>query len=151
MPDFALAVPFPGLVEHVAVANDLPPHVTVLVPSPGEVGAIAEVLAPFGPFDVTFDRLDRFPEIVWLAPEPAEPFVAMTEAMVARFPDHPPYCGIHERIVPHLTVAQAELDETATRVEPLLPLHSRVEAVVLYEHVGADHWREVHTFELSGA
>jgi 2'-5' RNA ligase len=151
MPDFALAVPFPGLVEQVAVTNNLPPHVTVLVPCPGEVAAIGEVIAPFGAFDVTFARLERFPEILWLAPEPAEPFVAMTEAMVARFPDYPPYGGIHERIVPHLTVAQGELDETAARVQPLLPLSSRVETVVLYEHVDADHWREAHTFELSGA
>jgi 2'-5' RNA ligase len=148
MPEFALAVPFPGLVEQVAVTNNLPPHVTVLVPCPGEVAAIGEVLAPFDAFDVTFPRLERFPEILWLAPEPPEPFVAMTEAMVARFPDHPPYGGIHERIVPHLTVAQAELDEAAVRVEPLLPLRGRVETVVLYEHVDADRWREVRTFDL---
>jgi len=113
MPDFALAVPFPGLVEQVAVTNNLPPHVTVLVPCPDEVGAIGEALAPFGVFDVDFPRLDRFPEILWLAPEPPEPFVAMTEAVVARFPDYPPYGGIHERIVPHLTVAEAELGTAA--------------------------------------
>jgi 2'-5' RNA ligase superfamily protein len=148
MPEFALAVPFPGLVEQVAVANDLPPHVTVLVPCPGEVAAIGEVLTPFEAFDVTFARLERFPEILWLAPEPREPFVAMTEAMVARFPGYPPYGGIHDRIVPHLTVAQAELDETEARVEPLLPLRSRVETVVLYEHVEADRWREAHIFGL---
>ena len=148
MPDFALAVPFPGLVERVCVEDNLPPHVTVLVPCPGECAAIGEVLAPFGAFDVTFARLERFPEILWLAPEPPEPFVAMTEAMVARFPDYPPYGGIHERIVPHLTVAQGELDEVAARVEPLLPLRSRVTTAVLYEHVDADHWREVRTFGL---
>jgi 2'-5' RNA ligase len=139
MPEFALAVPFPGLVERVCVEDNLPPHVTVLVPSPGEVAAIAEALAPFEAFDVTFARLDRFPEILWLAPERREPL---------RFPDYPPYGGIHERIVPHLTLAQAELEETAARVEPLLPLGSRVETVVLYEYVDADSWREVHTFGL---
>jgi 2'-5' RNA ligase len=120
----------------------------VLVPCPGEIAAIGEVLAPFGAFDVTFARLDRFPEILWLAPEPPEPFVAMTVGMVARFPDHPPYGGIHDRIVPHLTVAQAELDETAARIEPMLPLRSRVDTVVLYERVDADAWREAHTFGL---
>jgi hypothetical protein len=86
-------------------------------------------------------RGDRFDQ-------PAEPFVAMTEGTVARFPAYPPYGGIHDRIVPHLTVAQAELDETAARVQPLLPLRSRVETVVLYEHVDANTWREVHTFGL---
>ena len=148
MPSFALAVPFPGLVERVCVQDNLPPHVTVLVPSPGEVAEIGDVLAPFGRFDVTFSRLERLPEILWLAPELAEPFVAMTEALVARFPDYPPYGGIHDRIVPHLTVAQARLDETAARVESLLPLRSRVETVVLYERLDAETWREVHTFGL---
>jgi len=148
MPRFALAVPFPGLVEPVGVDNDLPAHVTVLVPCPGDAGVVAEVLAPFGPFDVIFPRLERFPELVWLAPEPAEPFIAMTEAMVERFPEYPPYGGIHDRIVPHLTVAKTLLDETAALVEPRLPLRSRAETVVLYEHVEADHWHEVETFLL---
>src|SRR4051812_9857462 len=116
MPEFALAVPFPGLLEKVGVANDLPPHVTVLYPSPGDVESIAQVLAPFAAFDVTFARLDRFPGTLWLAPEPAAPFSAMTEPMVARHADHPPYRGIFTSIVPHLTVAQALLDETEALV-----------------------------------
>ena len=148
MPRFALAVPFPGLVEPVGVDNDLPAHVTVLVPCSGDAAAVSEVLAPFEPFDVTFPRLERFSELIWLAPEPAEPFVAMTEAMLERFPEYPPYGGIHDRIVPHLTVAKTQLDETAAVVEPLLPLRSRAETVVLYEHVAADHWRDVETFVL---
>ena len=148
MPEFALAVPFPGLVERVAPRDHLPPHVTVLVPSPGDAGAIAEVLDPFRPFDVTFARFDRFPDVLWLAPEPAEPFVAMTEAMVDRFPDHPPYSGLFDEITPHLTVAEERLDETEARLAPLLPLHGRVETVVLYEQVEAARWREVETFRL---
>ena len=148
MSEFALAAPFPGLVEQVGVRNDLPPHVTVLVPCPADIGAITEVLAPFGAFDVAFPELERFPDVLWLAPDPPERFVAMTEAMVERFPEFPPYGGIHDRIVPHLTVAQAQLDETATLVEPLLPLQSRTETVVLYEHAYADHWHEVHAFDL---
>jgi hypothetical protein len=148
MPRFALAAPFPGLVERVGVHDDLPPHVTVLVPCPGDLAEIAEVLRPFGSFDVTFPRLERFPEIAWLVPEPAEPFVAMTEAMVDRFPDYPPYGGIHDRIVPHLTVAQAQLEETAALVEPLLPLYSSAKTVVLYERAGAEHWNDFHTFDL---
>jgi len=148
MREFALAAPFPGLVERVGVRDDLPPHVTVLVPCPADIEAISEVLASFGGFDVTFPRLERFSELLWLAPEPAEPFATMTEAMVDRFPGFPPYGGIHDRIVPHLTVAQAQLDETAALVEPLLPLHSRTKTVVLYEHAHADHWHEVHTFDL---
>jgi 2'-5' RNA ligase len=148
MAEFALAVPFPGLVEKVGVPNDLPPHVTVLIPCPGDVAAITQVLAPFDRFDVTFPRLDRFPGTLWLAPEPAEPFVVMTEAMVARFPDWRPYGGVFKSVIPHLTVAQERLDDVAELLEPLLPLQSCVESVVLYEHAYAGHWHEAATFDL---
>jgi 2'-5' RNA ligase len=146
--EFALAVPFPGIVEPVGVPNDLPAHVTVLWHSPGEAVEIAKVLASVDPFDVTFARLDRFPGVLWLAPEPAEPFVAMTEAMVVRFPDVQPYGGVFSSIVPHLTVAQAQLDETAGLVEPLLPLASRAASVVLYESADGRHWQEHRVFDL---
>jgi hypothetical protein len=148
MPEYGLAVPFDGLVEVVGVDNDLPPHVTVLHPCPGEVEAIAQVLAPFDQFEVTFPRLDRFPGTLWLAPEPAEPFVAMTEAIVARFPDWQPYGGVFKSVIPHLTVAQASLDDVVVQIEPLLPLASRVESVVLFETVDGVHWHEHMTFDL---
>jgi 2'-5' RNA ligase len=148
MADFALVVPFELPFEKVGVENDLPPHVTVLFPCPGDAAAIARVLAPFEPFDVVFPRVDRFPGTLWLAPEPSEPFAAMTAAMVARFPDHPPYRGVFREVVPHLTVAQANLDDTAELVEPLLPLHSRVESVVLYRRLQREHWTDVQTFDL---
>ena len=148
MAEFALAIPFPGIVEPVGVPNDLPAHVTVLWPAPGEVAEIAKVLAPFGAFDVTFTRVDRFPGVLWLAPEPAEPFVALTEAMVARFPDWPPYGGVYASIIPHLTVAQAQLDETAALLEPLLPLQSYADRIVLYTSADGAHWHDVQTFDL---
>ena len=148
MTEFALSVPFPGIVETVGIPNDLPPHVTVLYPAPGEPVEIARALEPFDAFDVTFTRLDRFPGVLWLAPEPAEPFVAMTEAMVARFPDWPPYGGSYSSIIPHLTVAQSQLDETASLIEPLLPVASRVESVVLFESADGRHWHEHATFDL---
>jgi 2'-5' RNA ligase len=148
MPEYALAVPFDGLVEPVGIANDLPAHVTVLYPAPGDVVALTEVLAPFAPFDVSFARLDRFPGILWLAPEPAEPFVALTEAVVARFPSFPPYGGRYPSIIPHLTVAAALLEETAVLVQPLLPLRAYVDTVVLYESADGRHWQELQTFDL---
>ena len=150
MAEFALAAPFPGLVEPVGVRNDLPAHVTVLYPAPGDVVSITEALAPFEPFDVVFAPLDRFPGVLWLAPEPAEPFVSMTDALIERFPGFPPYGGTYSSIVPHLTVAAAQLDETAVELEPLLPLASRVESIVLYASVDGVHWREHATFDLAG-
>jgi 2'-5' RNA ligase len=148
MAEFALAVPFDLPFDKVGIDNDLPPHITILFPCPGDVAAITEVLEPFDAFDVRFERLDRFPGTLWLAPEPSEPFVAMTEAMVARFPSWPPYGGVFGSVVPHLTVAQASLENAAALVEPLLPLRSFVDRVVLYSSVDRLHWQEVQTFDL---
>ena len=38
----------------------------------------------------------------------AEPFVRLTEAIVERWPDYPPYDGVFDTIVPHLAVAHGE-------------------------------------------
>lgn len=158
MSEFALIVPFAGLPGIVAdwlertvptkPSHGMPPHVTVLYPAPDDVVGIAEALGPFGAFEVEFPLVDRFPGTAWLSPDPAEPFRAITEELVAAYPDFPPYRGVFAQIVPHLTIAQAELDEAASALEPWLPLRSRAETVVLLECVRPDHWREVATFDL---
>lgn len=158
MSELALVVPFEGLApvvddlrERTSVSkpsHGMPPHVTLLFPAPRGVEAIAEVLLAFSAFEVVFARLDRFPGTLWLAPEPAEPFQLLIEALSRRFPEHPPYGGAFAEIVPHLTVAQSDFDEAVSTVEPWLPLRSRAERAVLLEHAQAQHWREVATFEL---
>jgi 2'-5' RNA ligase len=150
---FAFAVPFRDLAptvddwrERTCVSkpsHGVPPHVTLLVPAPPDADAAAEALASFEAFDVAFARLERFPGVLWLAPEPGEPFVGMTQALMQRFPDHMPYDGDFEEIMPHLTVAQGgDLDVADAAVRPLLPLKSRASSVVLFERIASDCWRE---------
>ena len=150
---FALCIPFRDLAGAVdewreqactsKPSHGVPPHVTLLVPAPADVEAAAVALEPFAAFDVTFTRFGRFPGALWLAPEPSEPFVAMTEALVSAFPDYPPYGGEFEGITPHLTVAQGEdLDDAETELALPLPLSSRASSVVLFEQLGPDSWRE---------
>lgn len=78
-----------------------PAHVTPAVLAKARA-ALMEVLA----FEFTLRRLGRFPTTAYLAPEPPNPFVAMTSALVRTFPEFPPYGGEHASVVPHLTVAQ---------------------------------------------
>jgi len=154
----AIVVPFPGLADVVddwrertcvsKPSHGVPPHVTLLVPARNDVTGVIESTAGFPAFDVRFTRLDRFPGTLWLAPEPADTFAAMTEALVARWPDCPPYGGVFARIIPHLTVAQRELDAAAASVEPFLPLESRAESVLVLEQVQPDHWRELAAIDL---
>ena len=161
MNELALVVPFEGLAPVVddlrertcasKPSHGMPPHVTLLVPAPRDVEAIAEVLFAFAAFEVVFARLDRFPGALWLAPEPAQPFARMIEALMGRFPDYPPYGGAFNEIVPHLTVAQSEFDEAVSTLEPWLPLSTRAERAVLLEQAQTVHWRDLATFELEDA
>jgi 2'-5' RNA ligase len=130
----------------------IPAHVTVLFPfvEPerlGEVeGRLAELVAGTAAFDLAFARTARWPEILYLEPEPAEPFVALTHAIEREWPDQPPYGGAHETIVPHLTVAEsadaAVLDRIAADVEPKLPIAMRVHEASLFVEDHAGHWSE---------
>jgi 2'-5' RNA ligase len=129
----------------------IPAHVTILFPfvEPerlGEVeGRLAELVFGTPAFELTFARTARFPEVLYLEPDPAEPFVALTRAIEREWPDQPPYGDHYETIVPHLTVAETPdqdvLDRVAARVEPLLPVvtDAREAKVFVEDHEGRWH------------
>lgn len=92
-------------------ALGVPAHVTIMFPflpparlDDGVLAALGEVFAAAPAFEVRFTRVGWFGEdSVWWAPEPAEPFVALTAAVAERF-DLQPYEGAYDAVVPHLTV-----------------------------------------------
>src|SRR6185369_16665153 len=96
--------------------------------------------------------IGRFPEVVFLVPEPASWFVGLTEALSARF-GLLPYGGVYESVVPHLTVAQqpdaALLDEVAAQVAQSLPIEISVREVWFMEQRSEDRWEHVETFPLA--
>jgi 2'-5' RNA ligase len=132
-------------------STGVPVHITLLFPfvpavriDPALVEKLGELFASFPSFRFVLRRAERFPEVLYLAPEPAEPFVRLTEAIAARYPEHPPYQGAFDTIVPHLTVAQGEsrvLDEAEADVSRALPLEAAAAEVVLLEEVVADWGR----------
>jgi 2'-5' RNA ligase len=143
-----------------AGAEGMSPHVTLLVPfvpasqlGPKVQGRLVRLFRRFEPFDYCLRRFQRFGDgVVYLAPEPPEPFVALVEALVEEFPDYLPYEGVHETIVPHLTVAQVDDKEIAARVvasvEPHLPLACHAGEATLVER-GADlRWSPREKFPL---
>jgi 2'-5' RNA ligase len=130
----------------------IPAHVTLLFPfvpaselAPAE-DRLAEVVGQAEAFDVSFARTARFPEVLYLEPDPAEPFAALTAAIAAAWPEHPPYEGAHETVIPHLTVAESEdeklLERIRAAVEPKLPLQTRVTEAQLYAEDPAGRWHE---------
>jgi 2'-5' RNA ligase len=116
-------------------------HVTLTVPfvRPSEieeslVRELRTFFAAVAPFDYRLARVERFPEVLWLAPEPAERFVRLTEALVERYPAYPPYAGEFNEIVPHVTIAHGEFNRAAAAIEPSLPIAARAtEARLLCE------------------
>ena len=141
----------------LASTTGVPAHVTVLFPfiPPWQIGAeheegLREVFAGLQPFEFRLARTGRFGDaVLFLAPEPAEPFVAMTAAVFARFPEHPAYGWVGSDIVPHMTVAHcgdpatcddpAVLDEIEAAVGPGLPIEARATEALLME--GNGRWR----------
>ena len=125
-----------------AAGPAVPAHVTILFPflDPDSIDqsvdvALGEIAGAVDAFEVRFERVGRFPDVVWLAPEPVAPFVSLTDAVATRWPDHPPYGGAFEKVVHHLTVADGApaevLDRLAAAVSSALPLAERVSALTL--------------------
>lgn len=131
----------PGAAEGVGA------HVTVLFPFlpadriDAEVSAgLGEVLGRHRGFEVRFTRCGRFPEVLYLAPEPAGPLRELVEAVHGRWPEVPPYAGAFSEVVPHLTVAHSRdgalLDRIGKDVSARLPVTCRVASVDLLVHDG---------------
>ena len=132
-------------------SSGVPAHITVLFPfvpaaelDGDVVSSLADVVAGMPAFAFDLRGAARFPGVLYLAPEPAEPFALLTEAIVRRFPEHPPYEGAFLEVVPHLTVAQGEpavLDAAERDVSAQLPIAARVDEVTLLEEVeGGGRW-----------
>jgi 2'-5' RNA ligase len=135
-----------------AAETGIPAHVTVLAPFGDVDEGLDELFTAFEPFDFELTRVERWPGVLWLAPEPAERFVALTRAVAARYPEHQPYGGEHDTIIPHLTVGHheeppAELD---TALQRGLPIAARATHVVQYEEVAPDRWHERRRYALRG-
>ena len=141
----------------------VPAHVTVLFPFLGpehlddrSLAGVRALAAAHEPFDFELQRIDEFPGTVWLAPEPPEPFRALTREAAIRFPDHPPYSGLFPDIVPHLTVGHADPEtipelraEVKRTINGQLPVASTARTLALWSHEG-EEWRRYAAFPLGG-
>jgi len=142
-----------------SAGQGVPAHVTVLYPwlptgalDDATLRDLADVLAAVSSFDVRFASLQRFPQTLWVAPEPPDPFITLTWAVCARWPECPPYGGEFDSVIPHLTVADdVDVDSLAhvvTEVAPVLPIATRVETVTLLALDGTGRWNRHSTYPL---
>lgn len=152
-----IRVPVPPGLERLrrrwdtAARTGIPAHVTILypfLPASDLTNDHRSTLAAFGrgvePFEITFRRVGRFPTVIYLAPEPAAPISALTEVIVAGYPGYPPYGGVFDESIPHLTVTEAEeapLDSIAAEAERWLPFTYHVAALEVLVESPAGRWR----------
>ena len=139
----------------------VPAHVTVLYPflDPAAISdevheALGQIASHVAAFDVRFERVGRFPDVVWLAPEPLQPIAALTAAVADRWPDHPPYGGAFDEVVHHLTVADGAppevLDRLEREVSALLPISQPVRELTLAARCRGT-WAELARYPLGSA
>ncbi|MHA6624435.1 2'-5' RNA ligase family protein [Pseudonocardia sichuanensis] len=147
-----------------SAALGVPAHVTIMFPFLAPSGidesaraALGVVLAAVPAFDVTFARVAWFDEdVVWWAPEPAGPFVRLTNSVSRRF-GLQPYEGAHgDGVTPHLTIAHGapvpRLRAAATEVADGPPVRATVRSAVLMtgsREPGS--WTTVAEFPLGGS
>ena len=103
----------------------------------------------------SLSQVRRFPSTAYLAPEPTEPFIALTQALACRFPEFQPFRGEHDSIVPHLTVANGnarEAEIAAAELEAVIKSNGSISSfcssVSLLEN-SSGRWREMHVFPLA--
>ncbi len=146
-----------------AAAAGISAHITLLYPFMPPNAITTTVLtelhtlfAQFAAFEFTLPELRRFPGVLYLAPSPAEPFKALTQAIVERYPNYPLYGGAFTEIVPHLTIAvvdeAAQLDaierDFLNQHGAQLPVKAKANEVLLLDSTSG-RWEVRQTFGLS--
>jgi 2'-5' RNA ligase len=155
----ALVGPFRAL-HTPAAGPGTPAHITLLFPfvavdavSEEILGALRSRFAGVAPFDFVLARTARFMEVVYLAPEPDEPFRDLVRSLSGDWPGLPPSEGAVTDVLPHLTVAYSVdasvLDGIDRAIQGGLPIACRAaEAWLMADGPGG--W-SLHTrFQLRG-
>jgi 2'-5' RNA ligase len=137
-------------------SGGMPAHVTVLYPfvSPRRIRQshceqLEAIAARTEPFTLELAELDHHELITFLTVHPEEPLRRLTTAVLDSWPEHPPYGDDEFDVPPHLTLGYDVLpDEIADSAEPLLPIESEIDRLVLMLRGLSGRWRVAHEFPL---
>jgi hypothetical protein len=114
----ALIVPVGGLPEVIdrwrertcvfKPSAGVPPHITLVFPfvSAGQVtdsfiSGLSDLFRECVCFAFDLGELRRFPATLYLAPEPSEPFAALSEVLADHYPECEPHVHAFGEVVPH--------------------------------------------------
>jgi hypothetical protein len=123
------------------------------------LGKLRDCVACVEPIHFSLGKIERFPiEVLYLAPEPDEPFRQLTLSIWKLFPETPPYGGKWPDIIPHLSVARlaneqqltAIADDFAMASQDKLPIRALASTVTLMDN-RSGRWRVRAMFKLGQA
>jgi 2'-5' RNA ligase len=142
-------------------AQGAPAHVTVLfpfVPADGVdekvLDRVTGVVSAVPSFRYAFRRTAWFGDhALWLAPDDDGPFCELTHRVWSEFPDHPPFEGAFDDVVPHLTVGHEHPVEALIAAEADVRRHLPVEGtatevVLLAQDEPGGRWQRRAAFPL---
>jgi 2'-5' RNA ligase len=139
----------------------IPAHITVLFPfmPPADIDdavlrRLACIFAAVPAFEHRLVRTSWFDEdVLFLAPEDAAPFRALTESVHRAFPDYPPFGGRYQDVVPHLTIADrrplTQMQSAERRVARYLPIDCKAtEVSLMVQRDASGAWTRAASFTL---
>lgn len=139
-------------------------HITSLYPfvPPSDfddttLDALRSALEGIRRFDFDLRSVESFAGVIWLRPDPEEPFRSLTRTLCSAFPGYLPYGGLHADPQPHLTIAKTEdagereapLLRIREELGPSLPIRATATALSVFMTEGDGPWRRVHVLELA--
>jgi 2'-5' RNA ligase len=150
-------IDLPTLLErirrrYVPVARlGVPPHVTILYPflEPAALNdsvrrRLVAIAARTTAFDVEFTTVETFPDAIYLAPAPAEPFQQLTTDIIAGFPTVVPYGDpslTAGELIPHLTIAMHEPSWAIQHIATTrLPMRATVRRLTVITEGAGGRW-----------
>lgn len=169
MLESALIVPVPEAEPVVRAWRDqhdpsarlgVPAHITVLYPfaapeiARAEADTLAALFRRVAAFAFSLVDVRSFPKTAYLAPDPGDRFVALTQAVAGRWPAYPPYGAAFADIVPHLTVADGVgadvLAAAARALQRELPIRCHAAECWLLCRGADGHWVKERSFTFEG-
>lgn len=136
-------------------ADGVPAHLTMLYPfiegsdlDGGVRRSIAAIARRHRPFDYRLVELRRWPDTIYVAVDPVEPFVRLQADLAAAFPDHPIYGQPAVfQFVPHVSVVEGpRLASAVDRTPPDrlgLPAPARATSLELIASGPTGRWKTV--------
>jgi 2'-5' RNA ligase len=133
-------------------ADEIELHVTLLYPfvpkqelGPDVVDSLRSFFAGRPAPVFSLASVESFDEgVTYAAPRPDGQLVRLVGELAERYPETPPYGGIHDDVVPHATLAEDDAGGAVReRIEPLLPVECRPARASLYEEFEPRRWREL--------